>query len=124
MTLLDPSNLEALNFNEEQSFKSFGTAGTNASQYTSTQSVSLGGTAFEPQDNEDIDSKELSIFGGSITSRADENMDDDTEGAFIENMSAFGLGLTNPKAIRLSDTRIREVCTRCAQGGFGFGIEV
>jgi hypothetical protein len=96
MTLLDPSNPEALNFNEEQSFKLFGMAGTNASQYTSTQSVSLGGTSFEPQDDEDIDSQESSIFGGSVTSRADENMDDDTEGAFIENMSAFGLGLTNP----------------------------
>ena len=59
-------------------------AGTNASQYTSTQSVSLGGTSFEPQDDEDIDSQESSIFGGSVTSRApDENIDDDTEGAFI-----------------------------------------
>jgi hypothetical protein len=95
-TLLDPSNPEALNFNEEQSFKSFGTAGTNASLYTSNQSVSLEGTAFEPQDDEDIDSQELSIFGGSDISRANENMDDDTEGAFIENMGAFDLGLTNP----------------------------
>ncbi len=96
MTLLDPSNPEALNFNEEQSFKLFGTAGTNASLYTSTQSVSLGGMAFEPQEDEDIDSQESSIFGGSITSRADQNMDDDTEGTFIENMGAFGLGSTNP----------------------------
>ena len=99
-------------------------AGTYASQYTSTQSVSLGGTSFEPQDDEDIDSQESSIFGGSVTSRADENMDDDTEGAFIENMSAFGLGLTNPKAIRLSDMRIREVCTRCARGGLGLELKV
>ena len=55
VTLLDPSNPEALNFNEEQSFKSLGTAGTNASMYTSAQSLSLGGTAFEPQDEDDID---------------------------------------------------------------------
>jgi hypothetical protein len=72
-----------------------GTAGTNASLYTSAQPVSLGGTAFEPQDDEDIDSQECSIFGGSVTSRANENMDNDTEGAFIENMGAFDLVLTN-----------------------------
>jgi hypothetical protein len=72
--LLNPSNPEALNFNEEQSFKSFGTAGTNASMYTSNQSVSLGGTAFEPQDNNDIDSQESSIFGGSDILKADENI--------------------------------------------------
>jgi hypothetical protein len=59
--LLDPSNSEALNFNEEQSFKSFGTAGTNVSMHTSNQSVSLGGRAFEPQDNDDIDSQESSM---------------------------------------------------------------
>ncbi len=56
MQLLNPSHPKALNFNEEQSFKSLGTAGTNASQYTSTQSVSLGGTAFEPRDDDDVDS--------------------------------------------------------------------
>ncbi len=71
-------------------------AGTNSSLYTSNQSVSLGGTAFEPQDDDDIDSQELSIFGGSDIFKADKNMDDNTEGAFIENMGAFGLGLTNP----------------------------
>ncbi len=38
MQLLDPSHPEALNFNEEQSFKSLVTAGKNASLYTSTQS--------------------------------------------------------------------------------------
>ncbi len=105
-TLLDPSNPEAFNFNEEQSFKSFGTAGTNALLYTSNQSVSLGGMAFKPQDNDDIDSQELSIFGGSDISKADENMDDDTEGAFIENMGAFGLGSTNspPSTERQEDS--------------------
>jgi len=71
-------------------------AGTNALMYTSNQSVSLGGTAFEPQDDDDIVSQESSIFGGSDISKADENMDDNTEGAFIENMGAFGLGSTNP----------------------------
>ena len=106
--LLDPSNPEALNFNEEQSFKSFGTAGTNASMYTSNQSVSLGGMAFEPQDDDHIDSHELSIFGGSDISQADENMDDDTEGAFIENTGAFGLGSTNlpPPTERHEDSGI------------------
>jgi hypothetical protein len=64
--------------------------------YTSNQSVSLGGKAFEPQDDDDIDSQESSIFGGSDISKANENMDDDTEGAFIENMGAFDLGSTNP----------------------------
>ncbi len=64
--------------------------------YTSNQSVSLVGTAFEPQDNDDIDSQELSIFGGRDISKANKNMDDNTEGPFIENMGAFGLGSTNP----------------------------
>jgi hypothetical protein len=94
ITLLDLSNPEALNFNEEQSFKSFGTAGTNASMYTSTQSVSLGGTAFEPQDDGEVDSQESSIFDCSDNPRAEEDIEDDTEGAFIENMGAFGLGST------------------------------
>ena len=94
--LLDPSNPEALNFNEEQFFKSLGTAGTNASMYTSNQSVSLGGTAFKPRENDDIVSQESPIFGSSDISKAEENTDDNTEGAFIENMGAFGLGSTNP----------------------------
>ena len=63
--------------------------------YTSNQSVSLGGTAFEPQDDDDIDSQELSIFGGSDILKANKNMDDDTEGAFIKNMGAFGLSSTD-----------------------------
>ncbi len=95
VTLLDPSNPEALNFNEEQSFKLFGTAGTNASMYTSAQSVSLGGTAFESQDEDDIDSQESTIFDHSDTSRADEDIKDDTEGVFIVNMGAAGLGLAS-----------------------------
>jgi hypothetical protein len=82
-TLLDPSNPEALNFNEEQSFKLFGMAGTDTSLYTSNQSVSLGDTAFKPQDDEDIDSQESSTFGGSDISRANENMDDNTEGPLL-----------------------------------------
>ncbi len=92
--LLDPSHPEALNFNEEQSFKSLGTAGTNSSLYTSAQSVSLGGTAFEPRDDEDVDSQESSIFGGSESSMED-ILEEDTEGVFIANMSAVGLGSTN-----------------------------
>jgi len=64
--------------------------------YTSNQSVSLGGTAFEPQDDDNIVSQESSIFGGSDISKANENMDDNTESAFIDNMGAFGLGSTNP----------------------------
>jgi hypothetical protein len=95
MQLLHPSHPKALNFNEEQSFKSLGTAGTNASLYTSTQSVSLGGTAFEPWDDEEVDSQESPIFGGSDSSKAEDNLEDDTEGVFIENMGAFSLGLTN-----------------------------
>ena len=84
MRLLDPSHLEALNFNEEQSFKSLGTAATNASLYTSTQSGSLGGTAFEPPDDAEIDSQELSIFGDSDSSKADDYFEDDTEGIFMK----------------------------------------
>ena len=95
MTLLDQSNPEALNFNEEQSFKLFGTAGTNALMYTSAQSVSLGGTVFEPQDKDDIDSQESAIFDHSDTSRADEDIKDDTEGVFIVNMGAAGLALAS-----------------------------
>ena len=94
MQLLDPSHPEALNFNEEQSFKSLGTAGTNASLYTSTQSVSLGGTAFEPRNDDEVNSQESSIFGGSDSSTED-NLEDDAEGVFIANMGAFGLGSTN-----------------------------
>jgi hypothetical protein len=94
MQLLNPSHPEALNFNEEQSFKSLGTAGTNASLYTSAQSVSPGGTEFEPRDDEEVDSQESSIFGGSDSSKED-NLEDDTEGIFIENMGAFSLGSTN-----------------------------
>jgi len=62
--------------------------------YTSAQSVSLGGTAFEPRDDEDVDSQESSLFGGSKSSKED-ILEDDTEGVFIANMSAFGLGSTN-----------------------------
>ena len=93
--LLDPSHPEALNFNEEQSFKSLGTAGTNASLYTSTHSVSLGGTAFEPRDDGEVDSQESSIFGGSDSSRAEDTLEDDTEGVFIENMGAVNLAPSN-----------------------------
>jgi hypothetical protein len=46
-SLLDPSSPEALNFNEEQSFKMIETAATNALMYTPTHSVSLGGTAYK-----------------------------------------------------------------------------
>ncbi len=76
--------------------------------YTYNQSVSLGGTAFEPQADDDIDSQESSIFGGSDISKADKNMDDDTEGAFTENMGAFGLGSTNlpPPPERQEDSGI------------------
>ncbi len=95
MQLLDPSHPEALNFNEEQSFKSLGMAGTNASLYTSTQSISLGTTAFEPRDDDKVDSQESSIFGGSDSSKAEDNLEDDTEGVFIENMVAFSLRLSN-----------------------------
>ena len=41
-----------------------------------------------------VDSQESSIFGGSESSKED-NLEDDTEGVFIANMSAFGLGSTN-----------------------------
>ena len=95
MQLLDPSHPEALNFNEEQSFKSLGMAGTNASLYTSIQLVSLGGTAFEPQDNDKVDSQESSIFDSSDSSNVEDNLEDDTEGVFIENMGAFSLGSSN-----------------------------
>jgi len=94
MQLLYPFHPVTLNINEEQSFKSLGTAGINASLYTSTQSVSLGGTAFEPWDDKDVDSQESSIFGRSDSSKED-NLEDNTEGVFIANMGAFGLGLTN-----------------------------
>jgi len=41
-----------------------------------------------------VDSQESSIFGGSESSKED-NLEDDAEGVFIANMSAFGLGSTN-----------------------------
>ena len=68
--------------------------------HTSNQSVSLGGTAFKPRDNDDIVSQESPIFCSSDISKAEENTDDNTEGAFIENMGAFGLGSTNPPPLR------------------------
>jgi len=100
--LLDPSHPEALNFDEEQSFKSLGTAGRNFSLYTSAQSVSLGSTAFEPRGDEDVDSQESSIFGGSESSKED-NLEDDTEGGvFIANMGASGLDRPTPPHLRMS----------------------
>ncbi len=75
MQLLDPSHPKALNFNEEQSFKSLGMAGTNTSLYTFIQMVSLGGTAFEPQDNNEVDSQESSIFGSSDSSEVEDNLE-------------------------------------------------
>jgi hypothetical protein len=50
---------------------------------------------FEPLDDEEVDSQESSIFGGSDSSK-EINLEDDIEGVFIANMGAFGLGLTNP----------------------------
>jgi hypothetical protein len=63
--LLDPSNPKALNFNEEQSFKFLGTAGTNASMFTTAHSVLLRGTVYELQEEDEIDSQESNIFESS-----------------------------------------------------------
>ncbi len=52
-SLLDPSNPKALNFNKVQSFKSLGTTGTNASRFTTAHLVLLGGTAYEPQEEDE-----------------------------------------------------------------------
>ena len=88
--------------------------------------MSLGGTAFEPQDNDDIDFQELSIFGGSNISKANENMDDNTEGAFIENMGAFGLGSTNlpPPTERQEDSGINMELERAQPGHPGVDMEL
>jgi hypothetical protein len=88
-SLLDPSNPEVLNFSKEQSFKSFGTAGTKASMYTTAHSVLLGGTAYKPQDEDEIDSQESDIFESSeLGSDAEEDIND-YKGPIIKNMDIF-----------------------------------
>jgi hypothetical protein len=75
--LLDPSNPKALNFNEEQLFKSLGTMGTNASIFTTAHLVLLGGTANELQEEDEIDSQESKIFESSkVGSIEEENIKD------------------------------------------------
>ncbi len=74
---LDPSNPKALNFNKEQLFKSLRTAGTNASMFTTAHLVLLGGTAYEPQEEDEIDSQESDIFESSeVGSNEEENIED------------------------------------------------
>ena len=42
-----------------------------------------------------MDSQESSIFGGSDSSKAEDNLEDDTEGVFIKNMGAVSLTPSN-----------------------------
>jgi hypothetical protein len=88
-SLLGPSNPKALNFNEEQSFKSLGTVGTNASMYTTKHLVSLGGTAYELQEADKIDSQESDIFEYSKVGSDKEEDIKNYEGSIIENMDIF-----------------------------------
>jgi hypothetical protein len=88
-SLLDPSNPEALNFNKEQSFKSLGTTGTNASRFTTAHLVLLGGTAYELQEEDEIDSQESDIFESSkVGSNKEENIKD-YDGPTIKNMDTI-----------------------------------
>jgi hypothetical protein len=90
LLLLDPSNPEALNFYKEQSFKSFGTAGTNASMFTAAHLVLLGGTAYEPQGESEVYSQESDIFDTSKVDSIDKENIEDYKGRIIENMGILG----------------------------------
>jgi hypothetical protein len=88
-SFLDPSEPEALNFNKEQSFKSLGTTGTNTSMYATAHLVLLGGTAYELQDEDKIDSQESDIFESSEPGSGTEEDIDSYKGPIIENMDIF-----------------------------------
>ncbi len=64
--MLDPSNPEVLNFTDDQSMKLLNTAVTGGSAYTTAFSVSLGDTAYLPQEDDDIDSQETNVFNQDI----------------------------------------------------------
>jgi hypothetical protein len=89
-SLLDPSNPEALNFNKEQLFKSLRTTGTNASRFTTAHLVLLGGTAYEPQEEDEIDSQESNIFKSSEVGSDEEENIEDYNGPIIKNMDTIG----------------------------------
>jgi hypothetical protein len=87
--LLDPSNPKALNFNKEQLFKSLGTAGTNASVFTTAHLFLLGGIAYEPQEEDEIDSQESDIFESSKVGSNEEENIKDYKGPIIEIMDTI-----------------------------------
>jgi hypothetical protein len=67
---------------------------TNASMYTTMHSVSLGVTAFEPQDKDKVDYQKSDIFEISETdSNTNKEIDNNIDGTVIMNMDSFHLSL-------------------------------
>ncbi len=64
--------------------------GTNASKFTTAHLVSLGGTAYEPQDEDEIDSQESNIFKSSKVGSNEEENIKDYDGPIIKNMDTIG----------------------------------
>ncbi len=60
--MLNPSNVEALNFADEQSIKLLHTAVTGGSVYTTAFLAPLGETAYMPTEDEDVNLQETDVF--------------------------------------------------------------
>ena len=86
--MLDPSDPRALNFNDEQSMKTFASQAAGTA-YTIAQLESLGETAYMPPDN-DVDSQESDLFDLEDDDGFVEDPFHDEEGGVIANMDAVG----------------------------------
>jgi hypothetical protein len=73
---LDPSNLEALNFADEQSIKLLNTAVTGGLVYMTAFSASLGETAYMPTEDDEVDSQETDVFEQDFKESDEDDMDD------------------------------------------------
>ena len=81
---LNPSDPRALNFDDEQSLKTF-TSHAAGTRYTIAQLESLGETAYAPQDDE-VDSQESDLFDLDNDDGFVEDPFHDNEGGVIANM--------------------------------------
>jgi hypothetical protein len=73
---LDPSNLKALNFADEQSIKLLNTAVTGGLVYTTAFSASLGETAYMPMEDDDVNSQETDVFEQDFNESDEDDVDD------------------------------------------------
>jgi hypothetical protein len=83
--LLNPSNMEALNFLDKQSMKLLNTQVTGSTTYTIAFSTSLGNTAYMAG-NEDIDSHKTDIFDIDNNSSTDDTIDMIVDSGIITNL--------------------------------------